>query len=176
MLYAHGGDVRAANHGSRVTRWVASRIVRSAAAVVANSAETARDVERLGGTAAIIPPGIELARFGPTPRPSERRVLYLGGDVAEKGIAVARDLADTLVGPGLRELDPAEVPALMASHDVVLVPSVREPYGLVAAEAIASGRWVVAAAVGGLMEIVTDGVNGTLVEDGEFEAALVGRA
>jgi glycosyltransferase involved in cell wall biosynthesis len=42
----------------------------------------------------------------------------------------------------------------------------------VAAEAIASGRWVVASAVGGLPSIVTDGVNGTLVADGEFAAAL----
>jgi glycosyltransferase involved in cell wall biosynthesis len=69
-------------------------------------------------------------------------------------------------------VDPAEIPALMAAHDVVLVPSVAEPYGVVAAEAIAAGRWVVAAAVGGLVEVVTDGVNGTLVADGGYEAAL----
>jgi glycosyltransferase involved in cell wall biosynthesis len=140
--------------------------------VVANSAETAGHVARLGRRAEVIPPGIDLARFRPAPRPPTRRVLYLGGDVAEKGIDVARRLADTLVGPGLREVDPAEVPGLLASHDVLLVPSRAEPYGLVAAEAIASGRWVVAAAVGGLREIVTDGENGTLVTDGGYEAAL----
>jgi glycosyltransferase involved in cell wall biosynthesis len=60
----------------------------------------------------------------------------------------------------------------MAAHDVVLIPSEYEPYGVVAAEAIAAGRWVVASAVGGLVEIVTDGVNGTLVADGNFQAAL----
>jgi glycosyltransferase involved in cell wall biosynthesis len=42
----------------------------------------------------------------------------------------------------------------------------------VALEAIAAGRWVVASAVGGLRDIVIEGVNGTLVVDGDFEAAL----
>jgi glycosyltransferase involved in cell wall biosynthesis len=85
---------------------------------------------------------------------------------------VGRRLADTAVGPGLREVAPSEVPALMAAHDVVLMPSTAEPYGVVAAEAIASGRWVVAAAVGGLPDIITDGVSGTLVRDGDYERAL----
>ena len=60
----------------------------------------------------------------------------------------------------------------MATHDVVLVPSVAEAFGLVAVEAIASGRWVVARDVGGLRDIVISGVNGTLVSDGDFAAAL----
>ena len=55
---------------------------------------------------------------------------------------------------------------------MVLVPSVAEPFGLVALEAIAAGRWVVASAVGGLRDIVIDGVNGSLVGDGDFDAAL----
>lgn len=62
---------------------------------------------------------------------------------------------------------------VMAEHDIVLVPSIAEPFGLVAAEAIASGRWVVARAVGGLMEIVEDGVTGTLVSsDSDFGPAI----
>jgi glycosyltransferase involved in cell wall biosynthesis len=172
VVYAHGTDVRDAAHRSAMHHWLARRVIASANAVVANSAETADQVARLGGQAEIIPPGIDLARFGPTPRPSGRRVLYLGGDVPDKGVDVARELADTLVGPGIREVDPTEVPKLMASHDVVLVPSRVEPYGLVAAEAIASGRWVVASAAGGLTDIVTDGVTGTLVRDGDYSGAL----
>jgi glycosyltransferase involved in cell wall biosynthesis len=42
----------------------------------------------------------------------------------------------------------------------------------VAVEAIASGRWVVASAIGGLPEIIQDGLNGTLVRDGDFARAL----
>jgi glycosyltransferase involved in cell wall biosynthesis len=46
---------------------------------------------------------------------------------------------------------------------VVAVPSVYEPFGLVAIEAMACGVPVVGFATGGLREIVTDGVNGVLV-------------
>jgi glycosyltransferase involved in cell wall biosynthesis len=115
---------------------------------------------------------VDLERFAPSPRPDVRRVLFLGGRNSRKGYEVALGLADTLVGPWLRDVDPADVPALIAAHDVVLIPSAAEPFGLVAVEAVASGRWVVASAVGGLPDIVQDGVNGTLVTDGDFAGAL----
>ena len=172
VVYAHGGDVRELARRNRWLRWAARITIRGADAVVTNSAETARLVSELGAAAAVIPPGVELRRFAPQPLPAVRRVLYLGGNAPGKGVEVARRLADTLVGPGIREVDPSEVPALMASHSAVLVPSRAESFGLAAAEAIASGRWVVASAVGGLVDIVTDGVNGTLVRDGDFAGAL----
>jgi glycosyltransferase involved in cell wall biosynthesis len=174
VIVAHGGDVSDSSRQSPIHGWLARTVLRGADQVVANSTETADRIRQLGAEAVVATPGIDLGRFGPTPRPTgPRRVLYLGGDLPHKGVAIGHELADTLVGPGLREVDPAEVPALMAEHDVVLVPSFKEPYGVVATEAIASGRWVVARAVGGLTEIVTEGVNGSLVQDGDFEAALV---
>jgi len=172
VVYAHGGDVREMAHRNAAFRWLARRIVRGADAVVTNSRETADLVEGLGATASVIPPGIDLSRFSPHPLPAQRRVLYLGGDAAGKGLDVARQVADTLVGPGIREMNPSEIPALMSEHTVVLVPSRAEGFGLVAAEAIASGRWVVASAVGGLLDIVSEGLNGTLVADGDFAGAL----
>jgi glycosyltransferase involved in cell wall biosynthesis len=99
-------------------------------------------------------------------------VLYVGGDRLRKGYDIASELAHTVVGPGLTEIPPERMPALFAEHDVLLMPSREEWFGVAAAEAIASGRWVVAAAVGGLPEVVTDGVNGTLVSDGAFDSAL----
>ena len=173
VVYAHGGDVREMAHRNRLYRWLATRVVRGADAVVTNSAETAGLVAELGGTAQVVPPGVDLHRFVPTPRPAERRVLYLGGDVAHKGVETARALADTLAGPGISEVTPEAIPALIAAHDVVLVPSHAEPFGIVAVEAVASGRWVVARPVGGLREIVREGVNGSLaMTDEGLRAAL----
>jgi len=51
-----------------------------------------------------------------------------------------------------------------AMADVCVVPSLTESFGLVALEAQALGTPVIAAAVGGLREIVEDGVTGLLVE------------
>ena len=172
VVYSHGGDVRGWRELPAPVRWLAQRVARRADRLVTNSADTAAVLSELGGRPQVIPPGVDLARFTPSRRPNERRVLYLGGRNSRKGYEVAQQLADTLVGPWLRDLDPAEVPALIAAHDVVLVPSVAEPFGLVAVEAIASGRWVVASAVGGLRDIVQDGINGTLVSDGDFAGAL----
>ena len=53
---------------------------------------------------------------------------------------------------------------------VVVVPSRREGYGMVAREAMAHGRPVVATAVGGLLDVVEDGVTGILVPPGDIAA------
>jgi glycosyltransferase involved in cell wall biosynthesis len=55
--------------------------------------------------------------------------------------------------------------------DVVVVPSTKpEPFGLVAIEAMAAGRSVIAANHGGLSEIMVDGVTGSLVEPGSIQS------
>ncbi|MCF4122153.1 glycosyltransferase [Antribacter sp. KLBMP9083] len=53
------------------------------------------------------------------------------------------------------------------ASDLVAVPSHNESFGLVAAEAQASGTPVIAAAVGGLRTVVEDGISGVLVPDHE---------
>ena len=57
--------------------------------------------------------------------------------------------------------------------DVVVVPSLLEGFGLVAAEASALGRPVVATDIDGLREVVEAGVSGLLVPQGDI-AALAG--
>ena len=72
---------------------------------------------------------------------------------------------------------PEELPGLYGVMDVVAIPSQFEGFGLMAVEAMAAARPVVAFATGGLTEIVVDGVSGKLVPPGDrvaFAGALVG--
>jgi len=65
---------------------------------------------------------------------------------------------------------PSELPALYRESHICVVPSLwREPFGMVAVEAMASGRPVVASKVGGLQNIITDGEDGFLVKPGDAD-------
>ena len=57
-----------------------------------------------------------------------------------------------------------DLPGLYRAADLIAVPSHNESFGLVALEAQACGTPVVAAAVGGLVTAVRDGVSGLLVD------------
>jgi len=63
-----------------------------------------------------------------------------------------------------------EVPYYYVASDIVVVPSLQESWGLVATEAMACGRPVIASRVGGLIDQVIDGVNGFLVLPRDPEA------
>jgi L-malate glycosyltransferase len=56
-----------------------------------------------------------------------------------------------------------DVPSVLASLDLLLVPSWEEPFGLVVVEAMSSGVPVIATNLGGPAEIITDGVDGLLL-------------
>ena len=56
---------------------------------------------------------------------------------------------------------------VMDQLDVLVVPSREEPFGTVLAEAMNAGTPVVATRVGGLAEVVEDGVTGRLVAPGD---------
>jgi glycosyltransferase involved in cell wall biosynthesis len=72
-------------------------------------------------------------------------------------------------------ISPHAVAELVAETSIVVVPSRLEGFGLVALEAAHGARPVVAARVGGLPEVVEDGVTGLLVapEDASAMAAAI---
>lgn len=62
----------------------------------------------------------------------------------------------------------SELIQLLQGAAVVAVPSLYEPFGIVALEAMACARACVASRVGGLSEIIESGVDGYLVEPGDY--------
>lgn len=129
----------------RLQRWKGTHIFLEAAALAARLVPEARFLV-VGGTVFGLEPTyeIELRRL--------HRRLGLG---------------DTLAFAGQQ----AEVGPLLAAADLVVHCAVRpEPFGLVLLEAMALGRPVVAAAAGGVLEIVQDGVSGVLVRPGDSRA------
>jgi glycosyltransferase involved in cell wall biosynthesis len=92
--------------------------------------------------------------------------LVLAGDGSQRErlrtLGEERGLGERLrlVGP----LDEAGVHAWMRRADVVVVPSRREAFGIVALEAWRAGTALVATTLGGPASFVTDGVDGVLVD------------
>jgi glycosyltransferase involved in cell wall biosynthesis len=89
-------------------------------------------------------------------------LLVVGeGSLREALEVQARELriAHRVVFAGRRD----DVPAVTAALDVAVLPSYREAQGLTVLEAMALGRPVVASNVGGIPEMIADGVTGLLV-------------
>ena len=61
----------------------------------------------------------------------------------------------------------SDVPEVTAGFDVKAIPSIHEGFSFVAVEAMAAGVPIVASRTGGLAEIIRDGDNGLLVEQGD---------
>ena len=100
-------------------------------------------------------------------------------EIAAETEATVAALSETRTGViWLRDMLPrAEVSQLLTHATVFVCPSVYEPLGIVNLEAMACETAVVASAVGGIPEVVADGLTGLLVPylavpADEFEAGL----
>lgn len=95
------------------------------------------------------------------------------GDITSEAERGCREEVVALVGRlGLGERchftgTRTDIPRIMRALDVLVVPSLREPFGIVSLEAQASGTPVVAFAVDGLPETLRDGETGCLVPVGD---------
>ena len=148
----------------------------------------------------VVPNAVDLEEFRPrplVPRGKRGRLLFVGAyerkglDVAIRALArlhgetdlIAigagdrrryRRLAESLgVGSRVRLEPPrARIAEAFATADVFLFPTRYEPFGMVIAEALASGVPVVTSAVAGAAELIRDGESGTVVPDAEDDAAF----
>jgi colanic acid/amylovoran biosynthesis glycosyltransferase len=184
VVQVWGTDVELA----RRVPWLARPVLRHARLVVAASQSLAEAARELGARdVRVVPSGVAIPEtVGPPEEPPH--VLYVGRLSAEKGVLelveAARGLPLRVVGDGpLRArvpnavgfVPPGELGPWYERAAIVAVPSRREGYGVVAREAMAWGRPVVATAVGGLLDAVVDGETGLLVpprDVGALRAAL----
>jgi glycosyltransferase involved in cell wall biosynthesis len=157
---------------------------------VANSRHTQRRIKQLyGRDSAIVHPPVEVERF----RSGEPDDYFLAVTelVPHKRIDVAAQAASEagrrlkVVGGGpelerlrakyprkvefLGRVDDRELVDLYAHARALILPNVEE-FGIAAVEAQAAGRPVIAAAAGGALETVQEGVTGRLVPPGDAPA------
>jgi len=170
--------------------------LRAARGVIVYNGFAASHVRAFNEDVRVVPSGVDVSRFRPrTRRGTDVPAILLPGqaDSATKGYAVLLDAARRLarrghkfelhvtsrdrglpIDPFVRNLGwvkPEDMPGLYNSADICVVPSVwAEPFGMVAVEAMACARPVVAANHGGLAHIVAEGRTGFLVQPGDPEA------
>jgi glycosyltransferase involved in cell wall biosynthesis len=175
VVQLHGTDAELARH----LPWAFRPVVRGARLALCPSPSLADAARALGAReVVVVPEGVAIpSEVGLPDEPPH--VLYVGRLSKEKGVLelaqAAQELPLVVVGDGpLRArlpasatavgfVPPAEVGSYLERAAVVVCPSRREGYGIVARQALAHGRPVVASRVGGLPEVVLDGETGLLV-------------
>lgn len=148
------------------------------------------------GTIQVIYNGIDTERFFPTPSFSDTRkefkVLFSGNLIRRKGVDLLPLIANRLprnikilYTSGLRtrhslpdhpqlinvgSIPYADMPKVYQNVDLLLFPTVREGFGLAAAEAMACGLPVVATNCSSLPELIVNGKGGFLCSLGNVES------
>ena len=201
VVYLHGSDAAIATTKTlRAIASVVMRMADSRIAVSDELASWGESISRREFR--VLPMPIDLERLPrPSPAPQDGLILGVGRLVPEKGFdllieAVALmdqqtrpEITIVGVGPERSRLDsqarrrgvslhlpgavsPREIGDWYGRASFVVVPSRREGFGLVAAEASAAGRAVVATKVGALPQIIDDHVSGLLVEPENPQALM----
>lgn len=179
--------------------WVRFGIERADAVCVVSHEMAGKVAAWCDRPAVVVGNGVDVERFRPVDGEGFRarhglsgRVYGMFGELKAKrglevlGAVVAAGFTPLLVGrvrPEVAHLvpkqavvvpwvDPSDLPEAYAACDVVGQPSRQDGLPNVVLEAMACGRVVVASWVGGLPDVIEDGVNGLLASDAELPAAL----
>jgi glycosyltransferase involved in cell wall biosynthesis len=165
------------------------RALRASRTVFCRSQALRETLAAEGVAATTVYNGIDREKFRPLNRadacrtlgldPDRQRILFVGNLLPVKGPTVLAKAAEQLqnvdlvfVGSGPERITAGrrfgarphdEIPLWMNACDVLCLPSLNEGLPNVALEAMACGLPVVASRVGGVPEVVRDGVNGFLV-------------
>lgn len=172
--------------------------LRSTQAVIVSNLKLRADLEGFHDRVYVLPGGVHTKAIAATPpperHPQKRKVILISGRVDDplKGLSVLLEAGERLNetrqdfeiwsthfdyasstswyrAMGWR--DHTRALQLYAKADLCVVPSIwDEPFGLVAVEAMAAARPVVASRVGGLQDIVHHGETGLLVPRGDSAA------
>ena len=193
-----GSDVNASFENPTRKRQVL-RALRASRVVFAKSRALQTRLAAEGIESAVDYNGVDRNRFRPLDRTeacrklaldaNRRRVLYVGNLFPVKGptvlVRAAGQLSGTdviFVGAGTEKISAGrcvgarsheEIPFWMNACDVLCLPSLNEGLPNVVLEAMACGLPVVASRVGGVPEIVREGVNGLLAPAGDAAALAV---
>ena len=175
-------------------REVVIRALRQANQIIVYNHAIKKRIEELNPRVWVVPSGVDTELFSPASHSAsdgEISVLMVGlVDDYYKGFSVLRSACHKLVRRGFRInlqvtshrrfpedfirslgwLPPAQLAEVYRKADICVVPSLwPEPQGMVAVEAMASGKPLVASDIGGLKEVVRDGVNSLLFKPGDSE-------
>lgn len=191
VVMAHGQDVANAERFLPV-RSATRLVVRHAAGVIANSRHLAGRLEAITGVwAEVVDCGVDMEAFSPEREPvawpvssDGPRFLCVGSLVKRKNVVRLADAfaklgrgslvflgdgplrIDLVARPGVHlagRVPHDQVPGWIAACDVLCQPSLSEPFGQAALEAMAMARSVVATREGGPPEFVTPAA-GVLVD------------
>jgi glycosyltransferase involved in cell wall biosynthesis len=141
----------------------------------------------------VIPPGVDVSTWQPADHVDDgpMKILFVGFDFERKGGEILLRAFETLpagraelrivtqsavppragveVHRGMSPNDPA-LRALFRTSDVFVLPSVFEMFGIAAVEAAAAGLPLIVTSVGGLGDLVVDGVTGFTMAPGDVDA------
>jgi glycosyltransferase involved in cell wall biosynthesis len=173
---------------ARIRRWDLRASTRVDSYLAISELSRERIARYFGRESTVVHPPVETARFSPGVPGDE--LLVVSELVRHKRLHVALEAARRarasirVAGTGpdldllrdaypeaefLGRVDDARLAELYAQARAVVVPSMEE-FGITAVEAQAAGRPVIAAAAGGALETVIDGVTGTLATLDDVEA------